>query len=61
MKKEANMTHRKSTAKINTGVNQIAEIIQSNSAASEESAATSEELSSQAEMLKQLINFFKIH
>ena len=45
--------------KINTGVNQIAQIVQSNTATSEESAATSEELSSQAEMLKQMIAFFK--
>ena len=42
------------------GVDQIACVVQTNSATSEESAATSEELSSQATVLKKLIEGFQI-
>ena len=40
------------------GVNQISEVVQSNSAAAEETSATSEELSAQADTLKGLIGKF---
>lgn len=46
-------------AQITEGINQIAEVIESNSATSEESAAASEELSSQADMLKELVGRFQ--
>ncbi len=45
---------------INKGVSQIANIVQANSANSEETAAASEELASQAEMLKMEISQFKL-
>jgi methyl-accepting chemotaxis protein len=45
---------------INVGVDQVAQVIQHNSAIAEESAAASEELSSQAEMLKAMINQFQL-
>ena len=40
------------------GVNQISEVVQSNSAAAQESSATSEELSAQAESLNELVGQF---
>ncbi len=46
-------------AQITEGINQIAEVIESNSATSEESAAASEELSGQADMLKELVGRFR--
>lgn len=45
---------------INVGVDQVAQVIQHNSATAEESAAASEELLSQAEMLKAMINQFQL-
>ena len=45
---------------INQGIEQIAAVVQTNSATAEESAAASEELSGQAEMLKQLISRFNL-
>ena len=47
-------------AQINIGVGQISAVIQANSATAEQSAAASEELSSQADLLKQMIGKFKI-
>ena len=45
---------------INTGVDQVAQVVHENSATAEESAAASEQLSGQAEMLEMLLNQFKI-
>ncbi len=45
-------------AQINTGLSQIEDVVQSNSANAEENAAASEELSAQANKLKQLIKYF---
>ena len=42
------------------GIEQIAEVIQNNSAASEETSATSEELSAQSSTLEQLVNEFTL-
>lgn len=46
--------------KINEDINRISDVVQSNSATAEESAAASEELSGQAGMLKELIGKFKL-
>lgn len=45
---------------ITEGMDQISSVIQTNSATSEESAAASEELSGQANMLKELVGGFKL-
>ena len=45
---------------INQGIDQIASVVQNNSATAEESAASSEELSSQAQLLKQLAGYFRL-
>ena len=50
-----------SAKEITISVHQIAEVIHSNSAASEQSAASSSELSSQAENLKELVKTFKLN
>ncbi|MBC3804299.1 HAMP domain-containing protein [Acetobacterium fimetarium] len=47
-------------AQIDTGVEQVAQVVQQNSATAEQSAAASEELSGQAELLKQMVGTFKI-
>ena len=47
-------------AEINLGIEQIAAVVQHNSATAEESAAASEELNAQAEMLKNLVDQFKL-
>ncbi len=44
--------------RVETGINVISEVIQSNAATAEESAATSEELSAQASVLDELIGHF---
>ena len=45
---------------VNEGLGQITDVVHTTSAMAEESAATSEELSSQAQMLKHLISKFKV-
>jgi len=45
---------------INTGIDQVAQVIQQNSATAEESAAASQEMSSQSNMLEEMIAQFKL-
>ncbi|MCL2566105.1 MAG: methyl-accepting chemotaxis protein [Defluviitaleaceae bacterium] len=45
---------------IGIGLDQISKVVQGNSAVSEETASASEELSSQAELLQQLVSYFKL-
>lgn len=49
-----------SIAQVTQGVDQISSVVQTNSATAEESAAASEELSGQAQMLKDLVGHFKL-
>ncbi|MCL1883899.1 MAG: methyl-accepting chemotaxis protein [Defluviitaleaceae bacterium] len=49
-----------SIAQISLGLSQISTVTQSNSAVSEETAAASQELNSQAELLRQLVTYFKL-
>ena len=57
---EASKIQAEHIVQITTGVDQITTVIQNNSATAEQCAASSEELSGQAELLEQLINRFKI-
>ena len=45
---------------VNQGINQVAQVTQTNTATAEQSAAASEELSGQAEVLKNTVKRFKI-
>jgi len=47
-------------ANFSDGISQISRVTQNNSAVSEETAAASEELNSQAEVLRQLVSYFKL-
>lgn len=47
-------------SQITVGIDQISSVVQTNSATSEESAAASEELSSQAQIMKELVRRFKL-
>jgi len=47
-------------AQINTGLNQVSQVVQTNAATAEESAASSEELSGQAVMLKEMVSRFRL-
>jgi len=47
-------------AQINTGIDQVAHVTQQNSATAEQSAAASQEMSSQSVMLEELISRFKL-
>jgi methyl-accepting chemotaxis protein len=57
---ELSKEQSESISYITNGINEISKVVQDNSATSEECAAASQELSSQAEMLKQLISFFRL-
>jgi methyl-accepting chemotaxis protein len=47
-------------SQINEGVNQISDVTQNNTATAEETAAASEEMSAQAELLKEMISKFEL-
>ncbi|MCL2047013.1 MAG: methyl-accepting chemotaxis protein [Oscillospiraceae bacterium] len=49
-----------SISQINIGIDQVAQVVQQNSATAQESAAASEEMSSQSQMLSQLISQFRL-
>jgi methyl-accepting chemotaxis protein len=49
-----------SIAQITQGIEKVSQVVQTNSATAEESAAASEELSGQAELLKNMVSEFKL-
>ena len=57
---EAAAEQSASIGQVNLGMEQISSVVQTNSATAEESAASSEELSSQAQILKGLVGQFKL-
>ena len=57
---ENTISEAEAIAQLTTGVDQISAVVQTNSATSEESAAASEELSSQAVVMKQMIQRFRL-
>ena len=52
--------HAEEMLEATEGFNQISEVVQNNSATAEESAAASEELSSQATLLRNLVARFQL-
>ncbi|QOX64062.1 HAMP domain-containing protein [Anoxybacterium hadale] len=58
---EASNEQASGIAQINRGIEQVSLVVQNNSATAEESAAASEELSGQAELLKEMMSRFKIN
>lgn len=57
---EASEKQATALMQVSTGVEQISSVVQTNSATAEQSAAASEELSGQAELLKELVGKFTI-
>ena len=57
---ENTISEAEAIAQLTTGVDQISAVVQTNSATSEESAAASQELSSQAVMMKQMVQNFRL-
>lgn len=57
---ENTISEAEAIAQLATGVDQISAVVQTNSATSEESAAASQELSSQAVMMKQMVQSFRL-
>ena len=57
---ESTISEAEAIAQLTTGVDQISAVVQTNSATSEESAAASQELSSQAVMMKQMVQHFRL-
>ena len=57
---EASREQADAIDQISIGLQQISNVVQSNSAVSEETAAAAEELNSQAEILQQLVSYFKL-
>lgn len=57
---EASSNQAYSISQIMTGIDQISSVVQTNSATAEESAAASEEMSTQAQLMKGLVEKFKL-
>lgn len=58
---EATQRQAEATEMVSIGIGQISDIVQTNSATAEESAAASEELYGESQLLKSKINRFKLH
>jgi methyl-accepting chemotaxis protein len=57
---ESSRNQAEAISQVSIGLNQISQVVQNNSSTSEESAAAAEELNSQAELLQQMVSYFKI-
>lgn len=57
---DASRTQADSVAQVQSRISQIAKVVQTNSATAQQSAATSEQLRSQARLLKKLISMFHV-
>ena len=57
---ETSKTQADAISQVTTGIDQISSVIQTNSATAQESAAASEELSGQADLLKEVLHQYKI-
>jgi methyl-accepting chemotaxis protein len=57
---QASKEQAEAVSQVSVGLSQISHVVQSNSSTSEESAAAAEQLNSQAELLQQMVSFFKI-
>ena len=57
---EASSQQASSVTQIKSGINQISEVIHTNSSTAEESVAASEELARQSQIMKELVNHFKL-
>ena len=58
---EAVASQTQALEQVNEGIDQISAVVQTNSATSEECAAASEQLSSQANLLEQLMRSFRLN
>ena len=58
---EASNLQAGAISQITLGIDQISSVVQSNSATSEESAAASEELSSQSQVMRELVGRFRLN
>ena len=57
---ESSRDQAEAVGQVSNGLGQISQVVQSNSAVSEQTAAASQELTSQAEILQQLVSYFKV-
>lgn len=57
---EASKDQAAAVSQVTTGIDQISSVVQTNSATAEESAAASQELSSQSRLMKELVGRFKL-
>ncbi|MCL2664872.1 MAG: methyl-accepting chemotaxis protein [Defluviitaleaceae bacterium] len=57
---DASKNQSEAISQVSIGLSQISQVVQTNSSTSEESAAAAEELNSQAELLKQMVSYFKV-
>ena len=58
---EASNLQAGAISQITLGIDQISSVVQTNSATSEESAAASEELSSQSQVMRELVGRFRLN
>lgn len=57
---DASKSQAQSAAQVTQGISQISDVVQTNSATAEESAAASQELSGQSQILKELVSRFRL-